>query len=85
MEILAIPSQEHIYTHWRGIARERLRAVYHYVGMAAVSRASEILERVWDRADVHAVINGPTTGGTATGFVQWVEVMIEEKLEAVFG
>ncbi|KAG2420307.1 hypothetical protein HFD88_005108 [Aspergillus terreus] len=84
-EILAIPSQEHIYTHWRGIARERLRAVYHYVGMAAVSRASEILERVWDRADVHAVINGPTTGGTATGFVQWVEVMIEEKLEAVFG
>jgi cysteine synthase len=53
--------------------------------MAAVSRASEILERVWDRADVHAVINGPTTGGTATGFVQWVEVMIEEKLEAVFG
>ncbi|KAL5357407.1 fungal-specific transcription factor domain-containing protein [Aspergillus floccosus] len=84
-ELLGIFSQEQIYTHWRGVARERLRAVYHYVGMPAVTRASEILERVWDRADVHVVVNKPTNGATATGFVQWVEVMIEEKLEAVFG
>ncbi|KAL4892545.1 fungal-specific transcription factor domain-containing protein [Aspergillus ambiguus] len=77
-ELLAICGQEQVCLHWRAVARERLRAVYDYVGMGAVCCALEILERVWQRADTASEIG-------AVEFVQWTDVMTEERLEALFG
>ncbi|KAE8148731.1 fungal-specific transcription factor domain-containing protein [Aspergillus avenaceus] len=80
-ELLRLPSQETTRLYWRRVARERLRAVYDYVGMAVVSRALEILEKVWDRAGLRAVMGE----SGREGFVQWTEVMVEEKLETILG
>jgi hypothetical protein len=84
-EILSLPSQEDIYLHWRSVARERLQAVYSHVGMAVVRRAVEILVKVWERADVRALMDEPSCAASWSEFVQWTDVMVEEKLETIQG
>lgn len=80
-EILQLPSQETIRLYWRDLVRERLGELYSYVGMVLICRASEIVEKVWARADVRDVLSESGDGD----FVQWTEVMVEEKLETILG
>ena len=79
-ELLSISSKEQVCLHWRNVAWERLKAVHNYVGMAVVYRALEILEKVWDRADFRAIADE-----SCDQFVQWTDVMTEEKLETILG
>lgn len=83
-EVLSISSQENIQLHWRDIVRTRLDAVRGYVGLASVSRARDILDKVWARSDIQSAVDVPSTG-VPQQFVQWTEVMVEEKLETVLG
>jgi hypothetical protein len=48
----------------------------------------EILEKAWARSDIQAAVEELDTntglyGGK--GFVQWVDVMVDEKLETILG
>ncbi|KAL4999817.1 fungal-specific transcription factor domain-containing protein [Aspergillus recurvatus] len=80
-DVLLASSQNDVQEHWRGFVRSRLQEVLRYVGIAAISRASEILEKVWARSEVRAA-GGVSKPGE---FVQWIEVMVEEKLETILG
>ncbi|RDW68716.1 Zn(II)2Cys6 transcription factor [Aspergillus mulundensis] len=80
-ELLLSSSQEDVQEHWRSFVRSRLQEVRRYVGLPAISRASEILEKVWARSDVQAAVGSSKT----YEFVQWVEVMVEERLETILG
>ncbi|KAL4747061.1 hypothetical protein BDW72DRAFT_206831 [Aspergillus terricola var. indicus] len=81
-EILSISAQEETRLYWRDLVRERLRAVHSYVGLASVTRALDILENVWARADFQAIA---TDVEAEAEFVQWTEVMVGEKLETILG
>ncbi|KAF9894562.1 hypothetical protein FE257_006447 [Aspergillus nanangensis] len=81
-EILSISSHEDVRLHWRRVARERIQAVHNHVGITAVYRAVEILDKVWDRADVKAIMDLPHG---LDDFIHWNDVMGEEKLETVLG
>ncbi|OJJ07354.1 hypothetical protein ASPVEDRAFT_88608 [Aspergillus versicolor CBS 583.65] len=83
-EILSISSQESVQLHWRDFAKTRLDAVRVYVGLASVSRGREILERVWARSDIQSAV-GVSNSTDPPQFVQWTEVMVEEKLETILG
>ncbi|KAL4972644.1 hypothetical protein BDW66DRAFT_154552 [Aspergillus desertorum] len=80
-EMLLIASQGDVREHWRGFVRSRLQEVLRNVGIATVFRASEILDKVWARSELRAAMGGSMTGE----FVQWIDVMVEEKLETVLG
>ncbi|KAL4985305.1 fungal-specific transcription factor domain-containing protein [Aspergillus falconensis] len=80
-ELLLASSQNDVQEHWQGFVRSRLQEVRRYVGIAAISRASEILEKVWARNEVRVAVGASKAGE----FVQWIEVMVEEKLETVLG
>lgn len=83
-EIISISSHDSVQLHWRDFVRTRLDAVRGYVGLASVSRAREILDKVWARSDIQWAVGVPHTGEPEE-FVQWAEVMVEEKLETVLG
>lgn len=83
-EIISISSHDSVQLHWRDFVRTRLDAVRGYVGLASVSRAREILDKVWARSDIQSAVGVPSTGAPQQ-FVQWTEVMVEEKLETVLG
>lgn len=84
-EILSISSQEDICLNWRDSVRERIKFIYSYVGVVTVCRALEILDKVWARADIKAVLDGPGGMATAADLVQWPEVMEDERLETLLG
>lgn len=85
VEILSISSQEDICLNWRDFVRERIKFIYSYVGVVTVCRALEILDKVWARADIKAVLDGPGSMATAADLVQWPEIMEDEKLETLLG
>lgn len=84
-ETLSISSQEDICLNWRDFVRERIKFIYSYVGVVTVCRALEILDKVWARADIKSVLDGPGSMATAADLVQWPEVMEDERLEALLG
>ncbi|KAL4925281.1 transcription factor domain-containing protein [Aspergillus undulatus] len=79
-DIHLIAGQEDVQLQWRDFVRARLQHILRYVGITAISRATEIVERVWARSDLQAAASPGSEH-----FVQWTEVMVEEKLETVFG
>lgn len=83
-EIISISRHDGVQLHWRDFVRTRLDAVRGYVGLASVSRAREILDRVWARSDIQSAVGLPSPGAPQQ-FVQWIEVMVEEKLETILG
>ncbi|PYI06805.1 hypothetical protein BO78DRAFT_314519 [Aspergillus sclerotiicarbonarius CBS 121057] len=84
-EIVAISSNADVQLYWRDFVRARLEAVLRYVGIAAIMRATEILEKVWTRSDVQTAVGCSGSETESLQFVQWIEVMVEEKLETVLG
>ncbi|RMJ21215.1 hypothetical protein PHISP_07913 [Aspergillus sp. HF37] len=83
-EIISISSHESVQLYWRDFVRTRLEAVRGYVGIASISHAREILEKVWARSDIRSAMRTPGSGESQM-FIQWIEVMAEEKLETVLG
>ncbi|KAJ9488879.1 hypothetical protein VN97_g4401 [Penicillium thymicola] len=77
-DIVSLSSQEDAQLYWRGFVRSRLQATRGYVGIATISMAIEIVEKVWTRCDVLAL-------SLPVDFVQWIDIMKDEKLEAIFG
>ena len=77
-DIVSISSQDDVQLYWRNFVRSRLQAIRDYVGIATVSWAIEIVEKVWIRCDMQAL-------SLPMEFVQWIDVMVDEKLEAIFG
>ncbi|PWY94743.1 hypothetical protein BO94DRAFT_582133 [Aspergillus sclerotioniger CBS 115572] len=84
-EIVAISSHADVQMYWRDFVRTRLEAVLRHVGIVAILRATEILDKVWTRSDAQTAIGCPGRGAESQQFVQWIEVMVEEKLETVLG
>ncbi|KAL2801861.1 fungal-specific transcription factor domain-containing protein [Aspergillus granulosus] len=85
-EILSIPSQDGVHIYWRDFVRERLQALRSYVGVATISRAIDIIEKVWNRADIETAASYGNTGCPLVAeLIHWTDVMIEEKLETILG
>lgn len=80
-EIQSLQSSDSMLSHWRSYIRHKLKALHEYVGLDPILRASQILEAVWLRADL-AIPDGSTK---PEGVIHWLDVMIEERLESVFG
>lgn len=77
-EIFSLSSQEDVQIYWRDFVSSRLKAIRNYVGIDTVSSAIEIVEKVWTRCDILAL-------SPPVDLVQWIDVMVDEKLEAIFG
>ncbi|KAL4875681.1 fungal-specific transcription factor domain-containing protein [Aspergillus karnatakaensis] len=85
-DIVCASSDPDVQLYWRDFVRGRLHDVRQYVGLPVILRALEILENVWTRCDVQAALSSliPATN-SGDDFVQWLEVMVEEKLEGIYG
>jgi hypothetical protein len=68
--------------HWRAFVRHRIKELYGHVGLASVLRALEVVEKVWARADLQATAN---TSAMELEFIHWTDVMVDERLETIFG
>lgn len=85
MELLSLSSQEDVYLHWRDFVRERIEGLYSHVGVATVRRGMEVLDKVWTRADIKALVDVPDGMANAADLVKWTDVMVEERLETILG
>lgn len=81
-EMMSIFVQDDGHARWREFVRERMNAIHNHVGLGAVARALDVIEKTWLRADIQAIANEPSSLG---GFVHWTDVMTEEHLETIFG
>lgn len=84
-ELLAIHNQDSVISYWRDFVRERITAVHQYVGVVAITRGLEILEKVWAQADLKSVLSNPLMGSLSTSLVLWPDVMADERLETILG
>jgi hypothetical protein len=73
-----------IIDHWRSVVRNRLEIMHSFVALDPIARARQLLELVWIKADI-ASYNGQWMGSGLSGMTHWMEVMIEERLESIFG
>ncbi|CAI7676002.1 unnamed protein product [Penicillium pancosmium] len=81
-ELASIHNEQGVHEHWRSFVRERLKNIHRFVGLASVLRALEVVERTWFRADVQRIA---TQQGMSGSFVHWTNVMVDERLETIFG
>ncbi|KAJ5388715.1 hypothetical protein N7509_011256 [Penicillium cosmopolitanum] len=81
-ELANIHNEQGIHEHWRSFVRERLKNIHRLVGLASVLRALEVVERTWFRADVQRIAGQQGMSGS---FVHWTNVMVDERLETIFG
>lgn len=86
-EISSIHNEQGLREHWRPFVKTRFKSIHSYVGLAAVSRGLEVVERTWFRADLQNSVSQQSTSVTnkASYFVHWTDVMVDERLETLFG
>lgn len=84
-EILALNNQDNVISYWRDFVRERITAVHQYVGVAAIIRGLEILEKVWAQADLKSAASSSLLGSLSATLVLWPDVMADERLETILG
>jgi hypothetical protein len=70
--------------HWRLFVRNSLGFMHNFVALKAIARAQQLLELVWNTSDI-AGYNNQARGSGMLGMTHWMEVMIEECLESIFG
>lgn len=81
-DLMSIYTQNDAHARWREFVRERISIIHNYVGLGGVTRALEVIEKTWFRADVQVFANEPDSVGE---FVHWTDVMADERLETIFG
>lgn len=81
-DIMAIFIQDDGHAHWREFVQERMNAIHNHVGLGGVTRAVEVIEKTWLRADIQVFANESDLVG---GFIHWTDVMTDERLETIFG
>lgn len=81
-ELISIFIQNDAHTRWREFVRERMNIIHNCVGLGSVTRALDVIEKTWFRADVQVFANEPDSVGE---FVHWTDVMADERLETIFG
>jgi hypothetical protein len=81
-DLISIFIQDDRHAHWREFVQERMNAIHNYVGLSGVTRALEVIEKTWLRADIQIFANGSDSVGE---FIHWTDVMADERLETIFG
>lgn len=81
-DLMAIFIQDDGHAHWRNFVQERMNAIHNHVGLGGVTRALQVIEKTWLRADIQDFANEPDSVGE---FIHWTDVMTDERLETIFG
>lgn len=74
-----------VVSHWRSFVTGKLTALYNYIGLNAVQRGIQIIERVWECADELKTREEGSYGYRDGKMESWVKIMYEEKLETLLG
>lgn len=83
-ELRLIHTTDYMIHHWRSFVRNRLGLMHNFVALEPIARALQLLELVWNTSDT-AGYNNQALGSGMLGMTHWMEVMIEERLESIFG
>lgn len=81
-EILESLTDDSSVVHWRSFVRSRMELIYRRIGLRPVQHVSELLECVWMRADISRTWYA---GSPRQCMIHWVDVMMAERLETLFG
>jgi hypothetical protein len=81
-DLMAIFIQDDGHAHWREFVQERMNSIHSHVGLSGVTRASEVIEKTWLRADIQVFANESDSVGE---FIHWTDVMTDGRLETIFG
>lgn len=81
-DLMAIFIQDDGHAHWREFVQERMNAIHDNVGLGGVTRALEVIEKTWLRADIQVFAN---ESGSVGEIIHWTDVMADERLETIFG
>lgn len=81
-EILSLQCSDSMISHWRSFIRHQLNALHNFLGLEPILRALQILDTVWLRSDLCLA---KQTDKDNPKFIHWLDVMVEERLESIFG
>ncbi|KAE8423586.1 hypothetical protein BDV36DRAFT_306099 [Aspergillus pseudocaelatus] len=81
-EILSLHCSDSMILHWRSLVRHKLKVLHECIGLDPILRALQILEAVWLRSDLS--VSNKTNASTQV-LIHWLDVMVEERLESIFG
>lgn len=85
-EMLSLHSERPMILYWRSFAQQRMKSLHEYVGLEPIIFAIKILEAVWMKADLVASDQSSAEDSIpAFKMVHWMDVMVEERLESIFG
>lgn len=78
-ELMLSYTAEYIIQNWRLFVRERIEVIYNHLALEAITRASQNLKLVWQRAD-SGNFDETTEHPGSLLMVHWMEVMMKEQL-----
>lgn len=67
---------------WRDSVRQQIMHSYKRLGIASLGRGAKLVQEVWNRSDLQAEM-APDVD--AVSYVHWIDVMIELRLETLYG
>lgn len=73
---------------WRENVRQQIVHTYKTLGIASVQRGAKLVQEVWSRSDLQAEMEVPGLDGRQreeSQPVHWIDVMIEQRLETLYG
>lgn len=72
---------------WRHIMREQIMHTRRKLGLAAVHRVAKLVQEVWSRSDVQTGLGGTSADSSpgSPSMVHWMDVMIDLRIETLFG
>lgn len=73
---------------WRENVRQQIVHTYKTLGIASVQRGAKLVQEVWSRSDLQAEMEVPGVEGRQRDEckpVHWIDVMIEQRLETLYG
>lgn len=67
---------------WRDNVRQQIMHSHRRLGIASLGRGAKLVQEVWNRSDLQAEM---ATDVETVSYVHWLDVMIELRLETLYG
>lgn len=81
-ELSGVRQSKTAVQRWRENVRQQIIHSHKRLGIASLGRGAKLVQEVWNRSDLQAEM---ALGGDAASYIHWLDVMIELRLETLYG
>lgn len=81
-ELDSVRQSKAVVRWWRDHVREQIIHIHKQLGFASIQRGAKLVQEVWNRSDIQSDMSANEQMPTA---IHWMDVMIDQRLETLYG